>query len=229
MRGAGYPMGPFELMDLIGVDVNLAAATAVWEGLDRPGRLKPSEIQGRLVEAGRLGRKTGSGFYVHGPASTAAPAPEFMAPAVGAATADVIVSRIEAAIAVEAALARDEGVADETSIDAALRQVPGIRTDRSRERPRRIRPAENPTAQNQTGGRNDASPGVSRRAPRKSRRGRRPRAARPVVWPTFAETRPWPGIVIDRTLPTASARGCRGPRGNGLIGSNSRLRATIAS
>ena len=56
-------MGPFELMDFVGIDVNLAAATGVWEGLGRPDRLRPSHIQRRLVDEGRLGRKTGSGFY----------------------------------------------------------------------------------------------------------------------------------------------------------------------
>ena len=52
MRGAGFPMGPFELMDLAGLDVNLAAARGVWEGLGRPERLRPSPIQERLVAAG---------------------------------------------------------------------------------------------------------------------------------------------------------------------------------
>ena len=41
MRDAGFPMGPFELMDLTGIDVNLAAATGIWEGLGRPDRLRP--------------------------------------------------------------------------------------------------------------------------------------------------------------------------------------------
>ena len=63
MRAAGFPMGPFELMDLIGIDVNLAAAPGVWDGLGRPDRLRPSPIQERLVAARRLGRKTGEGFY----------------------------------------------------------------------------------------------------------------------------------------------------------------------
>ena len=53
MRDAGFPMGPFELMDLIGIDVNLAAARGVYEGLGRPERLRPSPIQERLVAAGR--------------------------------------------------------------------------------------------------------------------------------------------------------------------------------
>ena len=63
LRAGGFPMGPFELMDLTGIDVNLAAATGIWEGLGRPDRLRPSPIQAGLVAAGDLGRKTGQGFY----------------------------------------------------------------------------------------------------------------------------------------------------------------------
>ena len=63
LRRAGFPMGPFELMDLAGLDVNLAAARGVWEGLGRPEHLRPSPIQERLVAAGHLGRKSGEGFY----------------------------------------------------------------------------------------------------------------------------------------------------------------------
>jgi len=61
-RGAGFRMGPFELMDLIGLDVNLATTESVY---DRTGaqRLAPVATQRRMVEQGRLGRKTGSGFY----------------------------------------------------------------------------------------------------------------------------------------------------------------------
>ena len=65
MRDAGFPMGPFELMDLTGIDVTFAAATAIWERLGRPERLRPSPIQERLVAEGRLGRKTGRGFYTY--------------------------------------------------------------------------------------------------------------------------------------------------------------------
>ena len=63
LRAGGFPMGPFELMDLTGIDVTLAAATGIWEGLGRPDRLRPSPIQEELVAAGDLGRKTGRGFY----------------------------------------------------------------------------------------------------------------------------------------------------------------------
>jgi 3-hydroxybutyryl-CoA dehydrogenase len=63
LRSAGFKMGPFELMDLIGVDINLAVSTSVYEAFDREIRFKPSVIQQDLVQAGNLGRKTGKGFY----------------------------------------------------------------------------------------------------------------------------------------------------------------------
>jgi 3-hydroxybutyryl-CoA dehydrogenase len=66
---AGFPMGPFRLMDLIGIDVNLAAARGLWEGFGRAPRFRPSPIQERLVAAKRLGRKTGEGFYRYDSAS----------------------------------------------------------------------------------------------------------------------------------------------------------------
>jgi 3-hydroxybutyryl-CoA dehydrogenase len=61
-RGAGFPMGPFTLMDLIGVDVNLAVSTAVHDRM-AVERLAPSPVQRRMVSAGKLGRKSGEGFY----------------------------------------------------------------------------------------------------------------------------------------------------------------------
>jgi 3-hydroxybutyryl-CoA dehydrogenase len=123
VRAAGYPMGPFELMDMIGIDVNLAAAGAVWEGLGRPDRLRPSPIQERLVDAGRLGRKAGRGFYIYGDGSRGDPA-EDVAPAGGGAdaiAAAAITARIEGAIAREAALALEDGIASAESIDTALK------------------------------------------------------------------------------------------------------------
>lgn len=65
MRSSGFKMGPFELMDLIGVDINLSVTTSVWEGLDRPVKFKPSATQQGLVRNGNLGRKTGKGFYTY--------------------------------------------------------------------------------------------------------------------------------------------------------------------
>jgi 3-hydroxybutyryl-CoA dehydrogenase len=63
-RSAGFRMGPFELMDLIGLDVNLATSESVYERLDAE-RLAPRPLQRRLVAEGKLGRKTGAGFYVY--------------------------------------------------------------------------------------------------------------------------------------------------------------------
>lgn len=62
-RDAGFPMGPFELMDLIGIDVNYAAASSVYEGFFQDPRFRPHPIQRAMVESGRLGRKTGQGYY----------------------------------------------------------------------------------------------------------------------------------------------------------------------
>ncbi len=62
-RDAGFPMGPFELMDLIGIDVNFAAAASVYEGFFQDPRFRPHPIQRAMVDSGRLGRKTGQGYY----------------------------------------------------------------------------------------------------------------------------------------------------------------------
>jgi 3-hydroxybutyryl-CoA dehydrogenase len=59
----GFRMGPFELMDLIGNDVNFAVTTSVFEGFFYDPRYRPSLIQRRLVDAGLLGRKRERGYY----------------------------------------------------------------------------------------------------------------------------------------------------------------------
>jgi 3-hydroxybutyryl-CoA dehydrogenase len=61
--GGGFRMGPFELMDLIGLDINYAASISVYESYFHEPRYCPSLIQQRMVESGRLGRKTGRGWY----------------------------------------------------------------------------------------------------------------------------------------------------------------------
>lgn len=67
MRGAGFRMGPCELMDLIGHDTNFAVTESVYHANFMDRRYKPSLIQKALVEGGRLGRKSGQGFYRYGP------------------------------------------------------------------------------------------------------------------------------------------------------------------
>ena len=59
----GFRMGPFELMDLIGIDVNYQVTCSVWEAFDRHPRFAPHPLQRKLVEQGRWGKKTGGGFY----------------------------------------------------------------------------------------------------------------------------------------------------------------------
>jgi 3-hydroxybutyryl-CoA dehydrogenase len=60
--GAGLPMGPFELADLIGLDVALEVAETLQRETGDP-KYRPSPVLRRLVAAGHLGRKTGRGFY----------------------------------------------------------------------------------------------------------------------------------------------------------------------
>jgi 3-hydroxybutyryl-CoA dehydrogenase len=63
LEARGFKMGPFRLMDLIGNDVNYAVSCSVYEQLGRPARLQPSHIQEEKVKTGRLGKKTGGGYY----------------------------------------------------------------------------------------------------------------------------------------------------------------------
>ncbi|XVJ66749.1 MAG: 3-hydroxybutyryl-CoA dehydrogenase [Lacibacter sp.] len=65
MEASGFKMGPFKLMDLIGNDINYAVSCSVFDQLGQPERLKPSIIQKEKVEGGKLGRKTGEGYYIY--------------------------------------------------------------------------------------------------------------------------------------------------------------------
>jgi 3-hydroxybutyryl-CoA dehydrogenase len=124
---AGFPMGPFALMDLIGIDVNLAAARGLFEAFGRPPRFRPSPIQEQLVAAGRLGRKSGEGFYRYVDGRLAGPAPRFAGEIRGgpggAAALDpgAIAERVILAIVNEAYRAAGDGIATEPDIDRAMR------------------------------------------------------------------------------------------------------------
>ena len=63
MEAAGFRMGPFRLMDLIGNDINFTVSCSVYEAMGRPLRLRPSSLQEQKVKEGALGRKTGKGYY----------------------------------------------------------------------------------------------------------------------------------------------------------------------
>jgi len=63
MESSGFRMGPFKLMDLIGLDINLAVSTSIYEAFDKAERFRPSPLQIEKVEKKELGRKTGKGFY----------------------------------------------------------------------------------------------------------------------------------------------------------------------
>jgi 3-hydroxybutyryl-CoA dehydrogenase len=63
MKSLGFKMGPFELMDFIGLDVNFAVTKSVYHAFFEEPRYRPHPIQERMVGAGLLGRKSGRGFY----------------------------------------------------------------------------------------------------------------------------------------------------------------------
>ncbi len=63
--GGGFPMGPFELMDLIGIDVNFAVTQSMYEQYYGEPRYRPHPIQKRMVDSGLIGRKVGQGFYTY--------------------------------------------------------------------------------------------------------------------------------------------------------------------
>lgn len=63
MESSGFKLGPFKLMDLIGNDINYAVSCSVYEQLEKPERLRPSSLQAEKVKEGKLGKKSGEGYY----------------------------------------------------------------------------------------------------------------------------------------------------------------------
>jgi 3-hydroxybutyryl-CoA dehydrogenase len=113
-EAGGFRMGPFELMDLIGHDVNFSVTQSVFNAYFGDSRFTPSVLQQEMVNAGFLGRKTGRGFYRYGDDASAPqaqaeapqPKPEYVsytieqgsaAHAVGGAVVDALAARLRAA------------------------------------------------------------------------------------------------------------------------------------
>ncbi len=110
---SGFPMGPFELMDLVGNDVNYAVTCSVFESMFHDPRYRPSHIQRSLVGAGLLGRKSGRGYYNY----SAATRPE---PLRDKALGQKISRRILAMLVNEAVDARFLSVASAQDIETAM-------------------------------------------------------------------------------------------------------------
>jgi len=110
----GFRMGPFELMDLIGNDVNHAVSESVFAAFYNDPRYRPSMLQRRIVAAGLLGRKTGRGWYDH---ARAAPTPT---PVEDRALGQAIVDRVVAMLVNEAADALFLRVATRDDLDLAM-------------------------------------------------------------------------------------------------------------
>ncbi len=111
---AGFRMGPFELMDLIGNDINYAVTESVFAAFYYDARYKPSFIQKRQVEAGWLGRKSGRGYYNY------AEGAEQPQPKRDRVLGEQIVWRILVMLINEAADALHLGISNREGIDTAM-------------------------------------------------------------------------------------------------------------
>ena len=110
----GFRMGPFQLMDFIGNDVNYAVTESVWRATYFDARYKPSITQRRLVEAGWLGRKAGRGFYDYGEGATSRPATE------DRTLGESVLSRVLAMLVNEAVDVVHWRIAAPTDVDLAM-------------------------------------------------------------------------------------------------------------
>ena len=113
IRGAGFRMGPLELADLIGNDVNLAVSESLFERYYYHPRFRPSYLQRSMVEGGLLGRKSGRGFYDYGA--------EEKGEDHGFEPSENLALRVISCIVNEAFLVLSEGVATAEDIDRAMK------------------------------------------------------------------------------------------------------------
>ena len=110
----GFRMGPFELMDYIGNDINYSATKAVYDGTNHDPRYKPSAIQKELIDNGFLGRKSGKGYFDY---SDSAVNPE---PQKNEELGRQIFNRILAMLINAAADALNNEIATQEDIDTAM-------------------------------------------------------------------------------------------------------------
>jgi 3-hydroxybutyryl-CoA dehydrogenase len=102
-EAGGFKMGAFELLDLIGLDVNLMVTKSVWQAYFQDARYRPSVTQEEMVSGGLLGRKTGRGFYAYpagvpaAPASAFGPAPTNLQYLTESDALDPLIERVKAA------------------------------------------------------------------------------------------------------------------------------------
>ena len=119
IKSIGFRMGPFELTDLIGHDVNYTVTETVWSQFFYDPRFRPSITQKRLKEAGLLGRKTGRGFYNYASGMDAAVVAQEAAE-IDPLLSEKIVERILCMIINEALDAVWQGIADPENVDLAM-------------------------------------------------------------------------------------------------------------
>jgi 3-hydroxybutyryl-CoA dehydrogenase len=128
--GGGFRMGPFELLDLIGLDVNLEIARSFFAQGGEVERWRPSPIQEQLVAEGKFGRKSGHGYHDYSEGTQRDPDPDL---GIDAPTldpeqlakidpaAEQVLTRLFAQIANEAAFAQEEQIASPEDMDTAMK------------------------------------------------------------------------------------------------------------
>ncbi|MDE2143494.1 MAG: 3-hydroxybutyryl-CoA dehydrogenase [Elusimicrobia bacterium] len=119
----GVPMGPFELMDLIGLDTNLSITKSIYEALGRPERFAPPALQQALVDAGAVGRKAGRGFYLYenGKKTNVNPAAAALLPPGRTGAAYAAWKSLREMLIAEAEMIVNEGTANASDVDVAVK------------------------------------------------------------------------------------------------------------
>lgn len=113
LRDIGFKMGPFELMDLIGIDINFAVTESLFQASYFEQRYKPSMLQKSLVLSGNLGRKSGQGFYDYNNGGVVVDGSDLE-------LAKLVSDRVLTMLINEAADAVYYGISDASSIDLAM-------------------------------------------------------------------------------------------------------------